>query len=313
MHVPVGDLIRLENLRPLGDFPQIQFTPRLDLGGCDLLQDLSGLPAQLLELTTLNLNGCTSIKNLSGLLHIMPKLEWLDLGGCTALKDLSVLPPQLPELTTLHLRGFTGLKELNELPMMPKLRSLDLCGCTGLKDLGGLPALIRNAEVKPIKLRDKPQGSLSANAVKLLLPEKSFFDSSWNAAGKGLAHFYVAYDSQEASVVMDYATGLMWQQSGASNYMACAGAEKYIRDLNAKRFAGFSDWRLPTLEEAMSLMEPKKTAGDLYIDPVFDRKQWWIWTADKESAGRAWVVGFLLGGCYHGVIDSVNYVRAVRS
>jgi hypothetical protein len=265
LHVPVRDLMRLENLRQLGDFPQIPFTSRLDLGGCDLLQDLSGLPAQL------------------------------------------------PELTTLNLRGLTGLKDLGELPMMPKLRSLDLCGCTGLKDLSGLPALIRNADVKPIKLRDKPQEALSQAAVKLVLQEKSLFDSSWNAAGKGLAHFYVAYDTQKAGVVMDYATGLMWQQSGASNNMAYTGAEKYIRDLNAKRFAGFNDWRLPTLEEAMSLMESRKLRDDLYIDPVFDKTQWWIWTADKESAGRAWYVPFSHGGCHHYVVDDGHYVRAVRS
>ena len=87
-------------------------------------------------------------------------------------------------------------------------------------------------------------------------------------------------------------------------------AEAYVDTLT---YAGFDDWRLPTLEEAMSLMEPKMNEHGLYIDPIFDRKQRWIWTADKHSASRAWLVHFGTGICYyHDVAHSTNYVRAVR-
>ena len=34
----------------------------------------------------------------------------------------------------------------------------------------------------------------------------------------------------------------------------------------------------------MSLMEPTKKNGALYIDPVFDKKQHWIWTSDREHS-----------------------------
>jgi hypothetical protein len=104
----------------------------------------------------------------------------------------------------------------------------------------------------------------------------------------------------------------MWQQSGSPNSITYADAEKYIRDLNDKHFAGYNDWRLPTLEEAMSLMEPTKH-GELYLDPIFDRTQRWIWTADKESAGRAWDVYFFNGYCLHYDFGYGRYVRAVRS
>ena len=60
----------------------------------------------------------------------------------------------------------------------------------------------------------------------------------------------------------------------------------------------------------MTLMEPKRENG-LFVDPVFDRIQQWIWTADKESASRAWIVYFYDGYCFGNVIDSY-YVRAVR-
>jgi serine/threonine-protein kinase len=118
--------------------------------------------------------------------------------------------------------------------------------------------------------------------------------------------------SADGQVVVDEKAKLTWQQTGSPGEMTYIVAEKYVEGLNAENFAGHSDWRLPTLEEAMPLMEPKQRDG-LYIDPVFDRAQRWIWTADKERAGRAWVVGFSFGYCHHFDFDSDFYVRAVRS
>jgi hypothetical protein len=149
---------------------------------------------------------------------------------------------------------------------------------------------------------------LKEDVVRAMLTKHDFFDSNRHKAGKGMAHLYELREK----VVIDYATGLMWQQSGSANYMSYADPEKYVRDLNNQRFAGYNDWRLPTLEEAMSLMESKRH-DNLYLDSVFDRMQTWIWTADKESAGRAWSVYFGNGICNLFVIGGVRYVRAVRS
>jgi hypothetical protein len=62
----------------------------------------------------------------------------------------------------------------------------------------------------------------------------------------------------------------------------------------------------------MSLMEPKKLNGDLYIDAKFDKTQWWIWTVDKSRAGVAWVVVFDYGDCLTNYLYYDYYVRAVR-
>jgi len=160
-------------------------------------------------------------------------------------------------------------------------------------------------------LRSQAISNLSTDTVKKMLEEKDFFDSSWNQKGKGLSHQYGGVEQNGEKLVIDHATGLTWQQSGSPNYITFADAEKYIRDLNNKRIAGHNDWRLPTLEEAMSLMEPEKH-GELYINPIFDNKQRWIWTTDKSSAGAAWYVLFINGYCYHDVLFVYLYVRAVR-
>lgn len=166
---------------------------------------------------------------------------------------------------------------------------------------------------KVTSLRFKPVENLSPDAVPAMLKEKGFFDYYINKHGRGLRHQYESVERNGAKLVIDHATGLTWQRGGSEELMTFANALKYLEQLNRERFAGYNDWRLPTLEEAMSLMEPEKRNRDLYIDPVFDKNQHWIWTADKEASGGAWVVYFYGGACTHGGVHDPNYVRAVRS
>ncbi len=161
------------------------------------------------------------------------------------------------------------------------------------------------------QLRSQPLESLSEEQVREMLEKTDFFDSRLNKKGKGLRHQFEALEQKGEKLVIDHTTGLTWQQSGSPKYMNYATAEKHLRELNDQRFAGYDDWRLPTLEEAMSLMAPKKF-DDLYLDPKFDRTQQWIWTADKEYAGAAWYVNFYFGNCYHYDLTNYYFVRAVR-
>jgi uncharacterized protein DUF1566 len=116
---------------------------------------------------------------------------------------------------------------------------------------------------------------------------------------------------KDGKVIYDKATGLMWQQSG-SEKVTYEEARNYIRKLNQDGFAGYKDWRLPTLEEAPTLLKPEKTENNLYIDPLFDNKQKCIWTSYLSSASGAWVVDFNRGICYYYSDINNAYVRAVR-
>jgi hypothetical protein len=118
------------------------------------------------------------------------------------------------------------------------------------------------------------------------------------------------YDAQ-GEVVIDHATGLMWQTSGLDR-LSYSDAHAYIDHLNSRQFAGFTNWRLPTVDELLSLMEPEQHAQGSYISSVFDLPQSRCWSADTESSGPAWFVDFKDRHVYWNVF-SHGCVRGVRS
>ena len=115
-------------------------------------------------------------------------------------------------------------------------------------------------------------------------------------------------------VVVDNETGLMWHQSGCDKNLKWNKAKEWVRSLNSRGYAGHHDWRLPTLEEAASLLESNKR-NDLYIDPVFSNKQKRIWTSDRMSGSEtAWRVSFSVGSVgWDDFFRSTRSVRPVRS
>jgi hypothetical protein len=139
-----------------------------------------------------------------------------------------------------------------------------------------------------------------------MLKRFNFYDQIKNPSAKGISHQYQSRTISGDRVVIDGATGLMWLQSGSDN-------QGWLAKLNRIGYAGYSDWRLPTLEEGASLVESSKRNGDLYIDPVFSDAQIYIWTGDSDSSSESWMVSFrpgLVNGDYN---VSINYVRPVRS
>ena len=148
-----------------------------------------------------------------------------------------------------------------------------------------------------------------------MVKKRDFFEWTLNPSGSGYPNDFKLKTMQGDNVIVDLLTGLTWQQSGSPEPIIYEEARDYIRDLNDRNFAGYSDWRLPTLEEAMSLMEAKESEDSLFINSIFDKAQTGIWTADWEPASRAYYVNFSYGSCYNVGFGSYNfsyYVRAVR-
>ncbi len=144
-----------------------------------------------------------------------------------------------------------------------------------------------------------------------MIKAKNYYDKRLNPEGKGRDNQFQPQPGD--SVIFDAATGLTWQQSGSSGAILYSAVEKYIQKINAETYGGYNDWRLPTLAEAMSLMEPEKKNGR-YIAGQFDKSLIYIWTSDKLTALSVWVVDFYGGYCLISRVHVYYYgvVRAVR-
>jgi hypothetical protein len=165
------------------------------------------------------------------------------------------------------------------------------------------------------KFRSTSRENLTGKLVMEMLKDNNFYDGDWNNSASGFPNDFQLQN--DVKVVFDHASGLMWQQSGSVKDISFDDAKKYVAQLNRDRFAGYNDWRMPTLEEAMSLMEPTEKSSGMHIDPVFDNTQRWIWTSDINNVSLAWLANFLSGNCYtypndYFDITSGGYVRAVR-
>jgi len=81
---------------------------------------------------------------------------------------------------------------------------------------------------------------------------------------KGKPKNYIKNDylNNENGTITDRSTGLMWQQAGSNFEMFFSEAKKYLLGLNKDRFGGYSDWRLPTIDELSSLIEKYSNFGD---------------------------------------------------
>ena len=138
----------------------------------------------------------------------------------------------------------------------------------------GLKQILQIVYKEESFLRSKPK-LLPISEVNEMFLKYRFYERKQYPNAKGFKHKYKLKEIDDDRIVFDEIMALIWQQSGSSSYMNFENAKKYIDKLNNDRFAGSDKWRLPTLEEAMSLMESKKK-NDLYIDRIFDCKQAWI-------------------------------------
>ena len=108
---------------------------------------------------------------------------------------------------------------------------------------------------------------------------------------------YLANDFQPDAphTITDTATGLVWEKGGSNYPLTWPQARAYIDELNRAQFAGRRQWRLATVNELMTLLSEPGTQGNFCLQPLFDRRQKWLWSSDRRSFTTAWYVRVDLG------------------
>ncbi len=155
---------------------------------------------------------------------------------------------------------------------------------------------------------------ISETDVTHIWQKFNFFDNIHTKTGC----FINQFTDNGNGTVTDNSTGLMWQKEGSSSKLNISKAMNYITELNQKKFAGYSDWRIPTLEELGSLLKPNPYSVQSppyahFIDPVFSKKQAWCWSSDAHDSDRQWFISFYEGTVKSGKVSLYNYIKAVRS
>ena len=191
-----------------------------------------------------------------------------------------------------------------------------------------LAAIPQKAPVARVSLRRQPKAIRNQMEIRKILVEYDFFEISMNTQG----HFENNIVDNNDGTLTDKTTGLMWQKSGSLERLDNRNAKKYVNELNSKRFAGYSDWRMPTIEELASLLARKRNKG-VHIAPEFETHQVSCWSADKcrpqsDAYAVYWIVNFKQGQILEASFlkssvtanfpgssnkNVTNYVKAVRS
>jgi Protein of unknown function (DUF1566) len=134
---------------------------------------------------------------------------------------------------------------------------------------------------------------------------------------------------------LDQVTGLLWElkldnpggfrdknarfTNGRPNqkfYGKSTDAQGYVNGMNDRGLCGFSDWRVPTYHELLSLVHYGRPHPATAIDPTFFPNTgtglYWTSTAYAERNDDAWYVGFVLGQSFPDGRAGSFHVRLVR-
>ena len=117
--------------------------------------------------------------------------------------------------------------------------------------------------------------------------------------------------SLEGKAVLDPATGLCWQASGSEDPLGWEDAHKYVESLNQAGFGACSRWRLPTVDELLSIL--RRPGLGIYdcIAPLFDKTKKVLWSRDRCTFISAWHINVEIGCASFADFTCHFFARAV--
>ena len=165
-----------------------------------------------------------------------------------------------------------------------------------------------------VRLPNQPSHELEMDDIRPkmiteVLERYPFFDRVHQPNARGLHHLFEPKVVNGSKVVVDHCTNLMWDQSDPFPKIPIREFENRLKIV---RYAGFSDWRLPTLEEGLSLLYPQ-TGDSAYIHPALRDPRTEIWLAERDAPDSQWVAFFAEGTCRPVHVSDRHFVRLVRN
>ena len=91
-------------------------------------------------------------------------------------------------------------------------------------------------------------------------------------------------------VAFEKNSGLYWQRRGAGFTLNWQQAKEYVYHLNSINWHGRNSWRLPTLEEVLTILKPPLHGVSCSSWPLLDDTIHWLWTSDHCTKKLTWTV-----------------------
>lgn len=163
-----------------------------------------------------------------------------------------------------------------------------------VEDMG--PVLPKLGEKPNIERCSLPaeHGIINDDQIGGLMEEWNFYDSQLNSEGSFES---CLADSGDDLTVIDERTSLMWQRGGI-DIASIRTMQRKIEEINEQEYGGFNDWRMPTMEEAMSLMETSMNDKGVHLHLCFSKEQPFIFVAAKRKPGGYWFVDYKQGRAF---------------
>ncbi len=180
-----------------------------------------------------------------------------------------------------------------------------------VEDMGdSLPLLADSAfHGQSVKLPNE-HSFINDDEIASVLKKWNFYDGDLNNDGE-FENSLV--DPGDGRIVVDQRTGLMWQRAGL-DITSVRSMKRNIEQLNKDGFAGYHDWRMPTMEEAMSLMNKEVNSKDIHLNLCFSKEQPFIFVDNQRKPGGYWYVDYKHGRSFwsSGTIPG-GFVRLCRT
>ncbi len=184
---------------------------------------------------------------------------------------------------------------------------------------------------KTVKSREKKLETSKSTMIEL----REVVNDRWEVYGliEDLRNNRDDSEKEKRGVVLDKTTGLTWQNVSPEK-MTWDKLADYVKELNRQKFAGFDDWRLPTISELESLvvgLQKGELHGDDNSGPGEHGFYWqpgiWLynggdnfgffWSSSVSPSTLVksqiyWALVFDIGSKGHGNLFDSYYVRCVR-
>ena len=136
-------------------------------------------------------------------------------------------------------------------------------------------------------------------------------DAQYAAQGICTPQSFTVQTISSQKVVLDNNTGLMWQQTIAPSTYIWDKAVLYCNNLP---YASYTDWRVPTPNELLTIVENSKydQAIDTTYFPNTPGSYFWSSSTYASNTSYAWGVLFGYGYVYGSYKTGDSYVRCVR-